>query len=50
MKSLYGQMQEAVSLLFDKLEGWINEFVLMMPNAVIALIIMVLVYFQFSIH
>lgn len=46
MKSLYGQMQEAVSLLFNKLEGWINEFVLMMPNAVIALIIMVLVYFS----
>lgn len=44
MNAIYLQLQDAIALLGDKLHNWLNELILLTPNAIIALIIMVSVY------
>lgn len=39
------ELQEALNLLMKKLEIWLRQFVLMLPNLAIALIILVITYF-----
>ena len=37
------QIEEAVGLLLDKLHNWFNQLILMLPNAVLAILVIVLV-------
>ena len=42
---MIGQIKEAFNMLVGKLEGWLNHLILILPNAILAIIVMIIVFF-----